>query len=147
MLGLEKSMMECLEKQKEVESLFLAIPSEEQRYEKIIQLGRSAAPLEEKYKSRENIVPGCQSVMHMHAWMEEGRIFFAAESEALISSGLAQLLIMVYSGVKPEVVLKCPPDYLERLNISASLSPNRANGLYSIHLKMKQQALKLLIQK
>lgn len=136
---------ECLDRQKEIVRSFESCENEEKRYEKIIELGRAALPLNDRYKVPENNVPGCQSIMHMHAWMEGERVFFAAESEALISSGLAQLLIKVYSGLTPEAVLKCPPDFLEHLHLKATLSPNRASGLYSIHLKMKQQALKFLV--
>ena len=72
---------------------------------------------------------------------------FEAEADALISAGLAALLTQVYSGETPETILKCPPTYLDEIGISASLTPNRANGLYSIHLRMKQEALKLLMKK
>ena len=93
----------------------------------------------------ENVVPGCQSVMYLRSYMEGGAVFFEAESEALISSGLAALLVCVYSGELPEAILKCPPDYLEELGIRTSLTPNRTNGLYHIHLRMRQDALKFLV--
>lgn len=145
-MELEEAVKECQLRQEKMKEVFSVCATPEDRYMKIIELGRNAAPLEDKYKVTENIVPGCQSVMHMRTWMEGGRIYFHAESEALISSGLAQVLTGVYSGLRPEAVLKCPPDYLDSLKISGSLSPNRANGLYSIHLKMKQEALKMLIR-
>ncbi len=85
--------------------------------------------------------------MYLHSFLLEDKIFFEPESDALISSGLAALLTQVYSGETPEVVLKCPPTYLDELGISASLTPNRANGLYSIHLRMKQDALKMLVER
>lgn len=135
----------CLKKQEEVKSLFLACKSQEERYEKIIELGKKNSGVADHHKTPDNIVPGCQSTMYLRAFIKEGRVYFEAESEALISSGLAALLIMVYSGETPETILKCPPDYLESLGISASLTPSRANGLYSIYLKMKQHALKLLM--
>lgn len=135
----------CLKKQDGVKALFLACKSQEERYEKIIELGKKNSGVADQYKTPDNIVPGCQSTMYLRAFMKEGRVYFEAESEALISSGLAALLIMVYSGETPETILKCPPDYLESLGISASLTPSRANGLYSIYLKMKQHALKLLV--
>ena len=68
---------------------------------------------------------------------------FQADSDALISAGLAHLLIMVYDNESPETVLKCPPSFLDNLKIPSSLSPSRANGLYSLHLRMKQEALQL----
>jgi cysteine desulfuration protein SufE len=143
---IEESIKECASRQEEVKRLFSTCANEEARYQKIIELGRGVKPLDGADKVPENIVPGCQSVMYMRTWREGKRVFFQAESEALISSGLAQILILVYSGLMPEAILKCPPSYLDELKISTSLSPNRANGLYSIHLKMKQEALKLLMQ-
>lgn len=135
----------CLDKQNEMKKLFSSCKTKEDTYQKIIEIGQSSPSLPEEYKVPENEVPGCQSVMHMHARQKDGKIYFEAESEALISSGLAALLTRVYSGEEPETIIKCPPDYLEEIGVSSSLSPNRANGLYSIHLKMKQIALQSLI--
>ncbi len=133
-------------KVKSIKEIFNQLPSEEMKYQKIIQLGREQIPLEKSYCIAENKVKGCQSIVYMHSFFQNGQVFFQSESEALISAGLAAILIRVYSGETPEVILKYPPDYLEELGISASLTPNRANGLYSIHLRMKQDALKFLLQ-
>jgi len=137
----------CLEKQKQVKALFANCSTEEAKYEKIIELGRNKSPLESTFKIPENLVKGCQSTMYLRAFKENGALFFQADSDALISAGLAEILIRVYSGESPEIILKCPPAYLEELGINASLSPSRANGLYSIHLRMKQDALKHLVKK
>lgn len=139
----------CLEKQNQVKDIFLSCSSEEAKYEKIIELGRKQKPLPSIHKTPENLVKGCQSQMYLHsAWSKDGKkILFETESDALISAGLASLLTRVYSDEEPEAILKCPPNYLEELGISASLTPNRANGLYSLHLRMKQEALKLLVEK
>ena len=77
--------------------------------------------------------------MYLYTNSSEGKIVFQGSSDALISQGLAALLIRIYSGESPETILKCPPNFLEELGIPASLSPNRANGLYSLHLRMKQK--------
>lgn len=136
----------CLAKQEKMKKLFANCVDEEAKYMKIIELGRAQPHLDASYKIAENIVKGCQSTMYMHSSMKEGKVYFEGESDALISSGLAQILIQVYNGESPEVILRCPPSYLEELGISASLTPNRANGLYSIHLQMKKDALKLLME-
>lgn len=136
----------CLEKQDQVRKLFAACHKEEDKYQKIIELGHQLPPLDAAYKVPENIVKGCQSIVYLHSSMENDKVRFEVESEALISAGLAAILIKVYSGETPEAILKCPPTYLEDLGISASLTPSRANGLYSIHLRMKQDALKWLIR-
>ncbi|MBA2368000.1 MAG: SufE family protein [Candidatus Protochlamydia sp.] len=137
----------CLNKQNMIREKFAACSNEEERYQKIIELGREQPSLSENEKIEANLVKGCQSQMYLVSHLEENQVIFQAESDALISAGLAALLVKVYSGEAPETVLKCPPTYLEELGISASLSPSRANGLYSLHLRMKQDALKLLMEK
>lgn len=135
----------CLEKQALVKSWFTPCLDEEQRYNKIIEIGRQVPSMEAIHKTPENAVPGCQSLMYLQAELRGGKVYFSLDSEALISKGLGAILMEVYSGESPEVILKCPPTYLEELCIHASLTPGRANGLASIHLKMKQEALRLLI--
>lgn len=136
----------CLAKQDEIKQLFSLCQNQETKYQKIIEMGRELPRLSAQDKIPENIVKGCQSTVYLHASMEEGKIFFQAESDALISAGLAALLVRVYSGESPEAILKCPPTYLDELGIAASLTPSRANGLYSIHLKMKQEALRWMLR-
>lgn len=135
----------CLAKQQKIKEIFLACPSMEAKYEKVIELGRHQTALPKEAKISENLVTGCQSQMYLHSYWSGDNIIFETESDALISAGLAALLIEVYSGETPEAILKCPPHYLEEIGISASLTPNRASGLYSLHLRMKQDALKMLV--
>ena len=137
----------CLEKQQQIIALFPASLTAEERYQKIMQLGKQQPTLPPAFKIPEHLVSGCQSRMYLHAWEEDGKIYFAAESDALISSGLASVLISVYNGESAETILQCPPAYLTTLGLDTSLSPSRANGLYSIHLRMKQEALKILVEK
>lgn len=134
----------CLEKQRRIKEIFLACPSEEAKYEKIIEFGRLQKPLGAAFKTPENLVKGCQAQVYLHSSLSGNKVVFAAQADALISAGLAALLVEVYSGETPETVLKCAPAYLEEIGITSSLSPNRANGLHSMHLRMKQDALKLL---
>lgn len=143
----EVSDRSCLEKQAQIKRLFADCHQVNARYEKLIELGRQQAPLEEKFKTAENKVEGCQSEMYLHSYMKEGLVFFEAQSDALISNGLAALLIKVYSGEPPEVILRCPPTYIDELHIATGLSANRVNGLYSLHLRMKQEALRFLMEK
>lgn len=136
----------CLEKQRLIKAQFSDCQTEEAKYQKIMELGRQQPRLSDAEKTSSNLVKGCQSQMYLASHLTGDQVFFSAESDALISAGLAALLIQVYSGETPEAILKCPPTYLEELGINASLTPNRANGLYSIHLRMKQDALKWLMQ-
>lgn len=137
----------CLEKQQKIKDLFLSCPTDEAKYEKIIELGRRLPPLSADDKTPENLVKGCQSQMYIHSYWLNDTIIFETESDALISAGLAALLVHVYSGEPPESILKCPPAYLDEIGISSSLTPNRASGLYSMHLRMKQEALKMLVER
>lgn len=133
------------DKQKEIVNLFKACSSEDDKYKKIIEFGKTLPLLEEQYKVPENIVKGCQSIMYLRSFFQNDLVYFQASSEALISAGLAALLIYVYSGETPETILTTPPHFLDELGINANLTPSRANGLYSVHLRMKQEALKILV--
>ena len=135
----------CLAKQQQLKEQFSSCHSLEERYQRIIDLGKAMPVLDPQFKVPENLVKGCQSQMYLHSYLDGEVVRFEGESDALISQGLAALLIQVYSGETPETILKCPPAYLDELEIAASLSPSRSNGLYSIHLRMKQEALKFLM--
>ena len=115
------------------------------KYEKIIELGRQLPAYPFEYKTPDRLVKGCQSAMYLHTQLVDGRIQFLAFSEALISSGLAALLLTVYNDESPEAILTCPPDFLEELGIHGSLSPGRSNGLASLFQRMKQEALNFLM--
>jgi cysteine desulfuration protein SufE len=137
----------CLEKQRALKEIFASCSNQEAKYQKIMEFGKALAKLDPTLKTPKNEVSGCQSKMYLHTLAEGDKLYFQAESDALISAGLAALLIKVYSGETAETILKCPPSYLEELGINTSLTPSRANGLYSIHLRMKQEALKHLMSK
>jgi cysteine desulfuration protein SufE len=137
--------MSCLERQASLEKQFAKLLDPKSKYDFIIELGRNLkkASKSEIAKS-EYLVQGCQSEVYLKSRIENGKIFFEIYSEALISSGLAALLLEIYQGESPEVLLTCPPTCLERMGIQASLTPGRSNGLASMHLKMKQEALQHL---
>lgn len=129
----------------EVKNLFQDCHTQQDRYRRIIELGRELAPMEDEYREEKNIIKGCQSIVYLYSDLSEGKIFFRASSEALISAGLAALLIKAYNGHPPEIILKLKPTFLEELQIPGSLSPSRSNGLANMFLRMQQDALKFLI--
>ncbi len=133
------------EKEAAIRALFASCTQAEEKYEKIIELGRRAPRLSPEYRTQEALVPGCQSALYLRSYLVEGKIFFEADCDSLISKGLAALVISVYSGERPEILLTSPPSFLEATGIPAHLSPTRAGGLASIHLRMKQEALKALL--
>jgi cysteine desulfuration protein SufE len=133
----------CVAKQNKLKELFALFQSADDRYNKIIELGKMQPFYDDANKTDANLVKGCQSKMYLYAYKKEGLIYFETDSDALISKGLGVLLTSVYSGETAEAILKCPPDFLQDIGVSTSLSPSRSNGLFSLHLKMKQEALKL----
>lgn len=137
----------CQNKQEYIKDLFKNCTNAEERYQKIIELGKDNPKLEETLKSDANLVNGCQSKLYLHSECKDGKIYFSYESDALISSGLAKLMTLVYSEETPETILKCPPKFLQELKIPASLSPSRSNGLSSLFLRMQQDALAVLTKK
>lgn len=135
----------CLQKQQDLKIQFTGCITADLRYKKIIELGSKLPLLESKHKTPENLVYGCQSELYLYtSYDSKGLLHFVADSEALISKGLAALLLYVYSEESPETILKCPPQILSELGIPQSLSPSRSNGLSSLYLRMKQEALKHL---
>lgn len=137
----------CLAKQQHVKQLFEGCKTSEQKYEKIIELGRQLPPYPIEFKTSTHLVKGCQSPMYMRAQLIDGKIHFQVCSEALISAGLAALLLLVYNNEPPEAILTSPPEFLEELGIHNSLSPGRSNGLASLMQRMKKEALEFLINK
>lgn len=126
-------------------NLFSSCTTPESKYQRLIELGKRLPPLNPAYKSPELIVNGCQSIVYLRSYLENDKFYFEAESEALISSGLAFLLITAYSGESAEHILTSPPLFIEEIGLNTSLTPGRSNGLASIYLRMKQDALKFLI--
>lgn len=135
----------CLEKQDRIKKLFSHCATPQQKYEKIIELGRTLAPYPTEFKTPKYLVKGCQSTMYLHASLQEGRVTFSAFSEALISAGLAALLLAIYDHELPETILSCPLKVLDELGLQASLSPGRSNGFDSLLKRIKQEALNFLI--
>lgn len=128
----------------EIKKNFMSLNAEA-RYQELMKMGKSLPPFPNELKTAAHIVQGCQSILYLHMKFEDGKCFFDADADALISKGLAALLIAVYSGESPETILKCPPDFIGELGIGASLSPMRSNGLAQIYLRMKQEAIKTFV--
>ena len=121
---------------------FSACQTAEERYQLLMELGKTLPPILAAHKTEENLVSGCQSRLYLHAEQRQGKFFFTAQSDALISAGLAALLVYAYDEEILDTILTEPPTFLQILGIHASLSPNRSAGLSHIYLKMKQLALK-----
>jgi cysteine desulfuration protein SufE len=111
----------------------------------IMSFSKTLPPMLEELKTLENKVQGCQSSTYVLGKLNnEGLLYFQADSDALISRGIAAILVFIYSEQKPEDIIQAPPEFLKELGILSSLSPSRANGLISLFSKMKFTAIKNL---
>ena len=122
--------------------------SREAIYQKLLHLAKLAPPFDPLWRTEANRVMGCQSLTYLHVAMHcnatgELSVHLAATSDALISLGLATLLVSVYDGMSPEEVLRHEPTFLRDEGILASLSPTRANGVVHVWLKLKQETAQL----
>lgn len=113
----------------------------EARYEYLIELGKDLDGLSEDKKSKDKIIKGCQSTVWLDARLEDERIIFEADSDAILPKGMAALLVRVYSKQKPEDILNSDNDFIEKIGLHEFLSPNRANGLLAMIKQMKFYAI------
>jgi cysteine desulfuration protein SufE len=111
------------------------------RYQLLIDLGSDQPPLDEAYKTEQNLIDGCQSRVWLQADMEDGNVVFRAESDALIVKGIVALLIRVLSGHTPQEILDADLYFIERIGLREHLSPTRSNGLLAMLKQMKLYAL------
>lgn len=111
------------------------------KYQMLIELGNSLEPLDEKYKTPQNIIEGCQSRVWLQADYNDGIIHFSGESDAVIVKGLVSLLIQVLSDHTPDEILNCDLYFIEKIGLREHLSPTRSNGLLSMVKQMKVYAL------
>lgn len=111
------------------------------KYEYIIDLGKKLPPLAEKYKVAENKVKGCQSTVWLHAEYRDGKIFYAADSDAIIVKGLISMLIKVLSGHSPDEILEAKMEFINKIGMTSHLAQTRSNGLLSMVKQMKNYAI------
>lgn len=111
------------------------------KYQLLIDLGNEEEPLDEKYKNEQNLIDGCQSRVWLQCDMEEGKLVFRAESDALIVKGIISLLIRVLSGHTPDEILEADLYFIERIGLKEHLSPTRSNGLLAMVKQMRMYAL------
>ena len=113
----------------------------EQKYEYIIDLGKSLKGLDDQYKTEENIIKGCQSVVWLHADYKEGILSFQGDSEAIIVKGLVSMLLKVLSGHTPKEILDAEIYFIEKIGFASHLAQTRSNGLASMVKQIKSYAL------
>ena len=111
------------------------------RYQLLIDLGSSQPKLDDKYKTEQNLIDGCQSRVWLQADMRDGLLHFQAESDALIVKGIVALLVRVLSDHTPEEILGADLYFIESIGLREHLSPTRSNGLLAMLRQMKLYAL------
>ena len=112
------------------------------RYQMLIDLGEELPPMEEEYKTQQNLIDGCQSQVWLQADMtEDGKIVFSADSDALIVKGIIALLLKVISGHTPDEILQSELYFIDRIGLKDHLSPTRSNGLLAMIKQIRVYAL------
>ena len=112
-----------------------------QKYEYLIDLGKELAPIEEQYKTEDNLIKGCQSSVWLHAEKQDGKIIYTADSDAIMTKGIIAILIRVLSGQQAAEIISADLSFIDTIGLKEQLSVTRANGLVSMIKKMKLYAL------
>ncbi|MGB0892757.1 MAG: SufE family protein [Flavobacteriaceae bacterium] len=112
-----------------------------ERYEYIIELGKSLPIINEQYKLDQNLIKGCQSKVWLFSELENDTIKFTADSDAILTKGIVALLLRVYSNQKPADILTAETNFIDEIGLKEHLSPTRANGLVSMLKQIKMYAI------
>ncbi|MGM9800123.1 MAG: SufE family protein [Muribaculaceae bacterium] len=129
------------ETQQEIIDEFTDIEDWMDRYAYIIDLGNALPAIDEKYRTPEHIIEGCQSRVWLNAELEDGKIIFTADSDAIIVKGIISLLIKVLSGHTPDEILASDLHFIQAIGLAEHLSPTRSNGLAAMVKQMRMYAL------
>ena len=133
--------MTIQEIQEEIVDEFSMFDDWMERYEYIIELGKSLPLINEDFKTEENIIKGCQSKVWVHGEEHNGNIVFTADSDAILTKGIIAILIRVFSNQNPQNILDANTDFRDEIGLKEHLSPTRANGLVSMIKQIKMYAL------
>ena len=128
--------------QEEIVAEFSTFDNWADRYEYMIELGKSLPLIDPKYKIEENLIKGCQSNVWLHSDTSDGKLIFTADSDAIITKGIIAILIRVFSNQDPESILDAKTDFIDKIGLKNHLSPIRANGLLSMIKELKIYAIK-----
>ena len=133
--------MKIADIQEEIQGEFEMFDDWTQRYEHMIDLGRSLPLIDPKYKLDENLIKGCQSKVWVHAEMENDKLVFTADSDAIITKGIIAILIRVLSHQRPQDIIDAEMDFIDKIGLKEHLSPTRANGLVNMIKQLKLYAI------
>jgi len=137
--------MEIREIEKEIEEEFNLFGEDwEGKYEHLIELGKSMPLILPELKTEDRIIQGCQSRVWLQSELQDGKVRFTADSDAIITKGMVALMIRVLSNQKPADIVKADLGFIDRIGLREHLSPTRANGLLSMIQRMKSEAVRYL---
>ena len=136
--------MQVIDLEKEIISEFEMFDNWMEKYEYLIELGKSVPVINPDNKTESNIIKGCQSKVWLHAEIDNGFVKFYADSDAIITKGIVSLLIRTFSDQKPKDIIDANLDFIDKIGLRQHLSPNRANGLNNMIKKIKFYAIAFL---
>jgi SufE protein probably involved in Fe-S center assembly len=113
----------------------------DERYQYVIDLGKTLPLIDEQYKTEDNIIKGCQSKVWLHGEQNDGKIVFTADSDAILTKGIIAILIRTFSNQKASDILDADTKFIDEIGLKDHLSPTRANGLVSMVKQIKMYAL------
>lgn len=133
--------MSIEEIQNEIIDEFSMFEDWEERYQYMIDLGKTLPLINEQYKTDDHIITGCQSKVWVHAELNDDKVEFTADSDAIITKGIIAILIRVFSNQHPKDIIEANTDFIDKIGLKEHLSPTRANGLVSMIKQLKMYAI------
>lgn len=133
--------MTITELQEEIIDEFSMFEDWMERYEHIIDLGKSLPLIDETYKIDQNLIKGCQSKVWLHSELVDGKLVFTADSDAILTKGIVALLLRVFNEQAPAAIIDADISFIDQIELKEHLSPTRANGLVSMIKQIKLYAL------
>lgn len=133
--------MTIKEIQKDIIDEFSMFEDWEERYQYMIDLGKTLPLIDEQFKIDNNIIKGCQSRVWVHAEMNDEKVDFTADSDAIITKGIIAILIRVFSNQSPKDIIEADTTFIDDIGLKEHLSPTRANGLVSMIKQLKMYAI------
>ncbi|MDY6800679.1 MAG: SufE family protein [Bacteroidota bacterium] len=133
--------MTLQERQNEIIEEFSIFDDWMDKYNYLIELSKDLPVIDPKYKTKEYLIEGCQSKVWLYAEMDGDKVKFTADSDAIITKGIAALLVRVLSGLKPQEIMNADLFFIDKIGLQQNLSPTRANGLLAMVKQMKLYAM------
>ena len=129
--------------QTEIIDEFSMFDNWEDKYQYVIDMGKDLKPMPDALKTEDRLIKGCQSRVWLHSSLEDGKVIYEADSDAIITKGLVALMVRTLGNHKPEEIMNAKMDFIDEIGLKAHLSPTRANGLLSMIKQMKLDAMAL----